>query len=529
MSELAKKARSAMRDKISRLMRTDPKAKVDGSSFVPAEPLDADVKTGLRPVSRRQFKKGGKVVMMDGKPVKFRADRKARKNGGSTPATPDNIINRDVKEANEKREGKKHVGGMKKGGRAHKMDGGDVAQFLSPAFAIAKNKKLRQALSPLAAAADLKRGGKAKHEDVKMDKALVKKAVHKHEAAKHPGKPMTKLKSGGYAKKAGGGPNQGSSQTTSMPSTSVSRPKRGTEYVDALNIDGSPNLKFINPKTNKPYYQIQDATGKMHDPLTYSPFAKDYKPTGRKSGGKAKKAGGGYMDGGPPSPQRSPQVLQNPPQPVDVDRYVRPKPPQMPEDVANDFNAYKISQEVKREEAASKVPANAKPKKNRGGALDGSLQGTRPTGGRLARKDGGRNNKKSGKMNVNIIIGTGRGDRAQVGAPPPMPGAMPVPVAPPRPPGGMPPPGMGAAPPMPMPPPGMGAPPSAGLAGVPPMPRKTGGRTLRREGGRLQGVDKPGRVGHRTYHEASDMDAGSAGGLGKLEKVSIQRYQKGKH
>lgn len=376
MSELAKKARSAMRDKISRLMRTDPKSKVDGSSYVPPEPLDADVKTGLRPVSRRQFKKGGKVVMMEGKPVKFRADRKARKNGGSTPATPDNIINRDVKEANEKREGKKHIGGMKK-------------------------------------------GGAAKHEDIKMDKALIKKMVHKHEAAKHPGKPMTKLKHGGYAHKAAGG----------------------------------------------------------------------------------------YQTGGNPTPP--------------------PAPPQMPEDVANDYNAWKISQEVKKEAAASKGPPtrNSPAKKNRGGALDGTLQGTRPTGGRLARKSGGRNNKKSGKMNVNIVIGTGRGDRAQIGAPPPMPGAMPVPVAPPRPPGGMPP-GMGAAPPMPMPPPPMGGMPAPG--GMPPMPRKTGGRTMRREGGRLQGVDKPGRVGHRTYHEASDMDAGSAGGLGKLEKISIQRYQKGK-
>ena len=376
MSELAKKARSAMRDKISRLMRTDPKSKVDGSSYVPPEPLDAGVKTGLRPVSRRQFKKGGKVVMMEGKPVKFRADRKARKNGGSTPATPDNIINRDVKEANEKREGKKHIGGMKK-------------------------------------------GGAAKHEDIKMDKALIKKMVHKHEAAKHPGKPMTKLKHGGYAHKAAGG----------------------------------------------------------------------------------------YQTGGNPTPP--------------------PAPPQMPEDVANDYNAWKISQEVKKEAAASKGPPtrNSPAKKNRGGALDGTLQGTRPTGGRLARKSGGRNNKKSGKMNVNIVIGTGRGDRAQIGAPPPMPGAMPVPVAPPRPPGGMPP-GMGAAPPMPMPPPPMGGMPAPG--GMPPMPRKTGGRTMRREGGRLQGVDKPGRVGHRTYHEASDMDAGSAGGLGKLEKISIQRYQKGK-
>ena len=454
MSELAKKARSAMRDKISRLMRTDPKAKVDGSSFVPPEPLDADVKTGLRPVSRRQFKKGGKVVMMDGKPVKFRADRKARKNGGSTPATPDNIINRDVKEANEKREGKKHVGGMKKGGRAHKTDGGDVAQALSPAYAMVKNKKLRQALSPLAAAADLKRGGKVPMEkwehskaDLKQDKKLAKK-------------------------------------------------------------HGMSLAKWEKSSLDKKHDKQQSMKGLKH-------------------GGYAHKAGGGYSDGGM-SPQRSPQIMQNPPVPVDVDRYVRPKPPSMPEDVANDYNAFKISQEVKKEAAASKSPPPrpAPSKKKHGGALDGSLQGTRPTGGRLARKDGGRNNKKSGKMNVNIIIGDGArsGMQPMGGARPPMPPAgIPVPVGAPPPAGGP-----GAAPPMPMPPPPMpmgGMPPPAGM---PPMPRRSGGRTMRQEGGRLQGVDKPGRVGHRTYHEASDMDAGSAGGLGKLEKISIQRYQKGK-
>jgi hypothetical protein len=54
------------------------------------------------------------------------------------------------------------------------------------------------------------KGGAAKHSDVKMDKAMVKKAVHKHERAMHPGKPMTKLNKGGvpsYGRKAmyGGG------------------------------------------------------------------------------------------------------------------------------------------------------------------------------------------------------------------------------------------------------------------------------------------------------------------------------------
>lgn len=41
------------------------------------------------------------------------------------------------------------------------------------------------------------KGGMAKHEDVKMDKAMIRKAVHKHESAMHPGKPKTKLRHGG--------------------------------------------------------------------------------------------------------------------------------------------------------------------------------------------------------------------------------------------------------------------------------------------------------------------------------------------
>lgn len=42
-----------------------------------------------------------------------------------------------------------------------------------------------------------KKGGMAKHKDVKMDKAMMRKAVHKHEKAMHPGKKLTKLSDGG--------------------------------------------------------------------------------------------------------------------------------------------------------------------------------------------------------------------------------------------------------------------------------------------------------------------------------------------
>jgi hypothetical protein len=44
-----------------------------------------------------------------------------------------------------------------------------------------------------------------KHSDVKMDKKAVKSAVHKHEKAMHPGKPLTKLAKGGGIKIRGTG------------------------------------------------------------------------------------------------------------------------------------------------------------------------------------------------------------------------------------------------------------------------------------------------------------------------------------
>jgi hypothetical protein len=55
----------------------------------------------------------------------------------------------------------------------------------------------------------MKGGGMAKngmkHEDVKMDKAMMQKAVNKHEGRLHKGQPMTKLASGGSASKRADG------------------------------------------------------------------------------------------------------------------------------------------------------------------------------------------------------------------------------------------------------------------------------------------------------------------------------------
>jgi len=124
MSEAAKAARKANKAKALRLTSVS-KDKVDASDFVAQPDINAGIKTGARPISKRAFKRGGKV---EGVKAHAHAGRKARKSGGKA-ITADTLINRNVKEANEDREGIKHIGAFKKGGkvhRAHKKTGGKV-------------------------------------------------------------------------------------------------------------------------------------------------------------------------------------------------------------------------------------------------------------------------------------------------------------------------------------------------------------------------------------------------------------------
>lgn len=124
MSTASEQARNAAKSKVERLMKSDPHARVDASGYSPAGPMDAGVQTGPRPISRRQFRHGGQV---EGDKSAARADRKPRASGGRN-LTADSFINRDVKEANKERDGIKHVGGMKRGGRAGKLGGGPLMQ-----------------------------------------------------------------------------------------------------------------------------------------------------------------------------------------------------------------------------------------------------------------------------------------------------------------------------------------------------------------------------------------------------------------
>ena len=103
MSDQAKAARAAMKAKVKRLVSGEPHAKVDASSWTPPEMMNTGAKTGMRPVSPRQYKRGGKVTEVHGKDAHHHAGRKPRAGGG--PLTADSLSNRDAKEANRQRAG----------------------------------------------------------------------------------------------------------------------------------------------------------------------------------------------------------------------------------------------------------------------------------------------------------------------------------------------------------------------------------------------------------------------------------------
>ena len=419
MYEMAKKAREAMRGKAKRLSG-EKDQKVDSSNWTPAEPLNADVKTGMRPISKQGYKRGGKIA---GAKADVHAGRKPRKSGGRA-ITADSLINRDQKEANEDREGKKHIGGMKKGGRAEKAMGGSPTDMLKNS--INPQAYIKNVLGPTMG---MKKGGKAKKANgggtmdrVKNPNPSPDYSPKKDPDYKYEGGPsqedkdaLTKkiegLKKGGRAaRKAGGNVNYGPAENVG------GKPGVSTKEQIAIEKHGQ-NLSKPTRGKSKNY-----ADGGMAPYGSTAPVA----AMGPDPKSIVQKNAMNFGAGAPGSPYKKGGMAKH-------------------EDVAEDKAL--IKKMVKPEARTAKF----------GG------------GGLSAPKKGGK-----GKTNINIVINPGKPDDQMAGGMPPMP-----PGLPPRPAGGVPVPmGMppaGAAAPMPMP---MPAPAPMG-GGMPPMARKAGGKVYK--------------------------------------------------
>lgn len=534
MSELSRQARRAMRAKIHRLTKGES-GKVDASDYGPEQNLNAGVKTGMRPISRRAYKKGGKVVAVTGKEATKHAGKKPRGNGNA-PLSIDALVNRNLKEANESREGKKHIGGLKRGGRAKKEGGGPLSQMGGDLYGLKNNPNPNRATV-------LKKGGRAKkqdggssydpHFDVEMSRSEPTRnkgfyVTKKSGAEIDPGIKMGKepYNPRDYHPQMSPpdfGPNEFSGHNEpsgpSEPSPISPPPKRipsqsRDAYIDQIDYkrggrtwEGSSKDEKQDKKLAKKYGMSMkeweaSSKDKKHDKqksmkgLKSGGLAMDgeYQGTRPTGGRKARARGGELMDARDPV-RRVPKAIS--------DMYDREQ---------SDREAYlKTSKGEKERQRRNRamieqmrsegLKTGGRTAKRDGGSIS-SLEMNQ--GGRAARKSGGRN---KGKTNINIIISAGQKQPMPMapGMPQPPAGGVPIPMPPSGGPGG--PGGPGAPAPMPMPipiPMGGGAPGGPGM-GAGPMPRKRGGRT---------------------YRSYKDMDAGAGSGFGRLEKTEIQKHKK---
>ena len=515
------------RAKAKRLTQTDPHSKVDSSTWTPESPENAGVKTGARPISKRLFKKGGKVI---GKDALKRADRAPRKSGGRAPTTPDSMINRNVREANEEREGIKHVGAFKKGGKA--KAGGGMLEASKKAMMIAADphrKTTRPAPQPQPPVQGQKRGGRTNKFGGGM---LGSNPVSDQD--KMMGKAAGMMNKGGRAKKARGGPegdfapsknkpslDEIGEMIRNMPQDSVYQaPKKAAPVSPSKNIDDylQPSTGDAERAANAAAFDAQQQAyqrslpqnqkrgGKVHSDAAEDKklMHKVLKPAVFKAKGGAahpdvaedkalirkmvkpsartgKAEGGSNFD----SPTHSFKMKLSNGEDTTTHNLSMPG-----ESAANALvNAVKFANKGgwnvdNIEHTGSSAGAGSSAglmkrggrtmKYGGGGVFSGNSKEKIPgaTGGRTAHAKGG----KAGKTTINIVMG-GHGQQPQN-----YPNA---PVMPPRPPAGVPvpPPATAGGAPM-MPPQGM-PPQMPPQGGDMPMPRKSGGRIGKLGGGSL--------------------------------------------
>ena len=519
MSEMAKKARAAMKEKAQG--RTAPtKGSIDASGWT--EPtMNTTAKVGMRPISRRAFKKGGKVegeagmkhagkkprkaagggmsdfaamaeagkdaareakmrqIIAEGEaPVPkeridrypegyFRAwenrgGRTGRKNGGKA-LTADSLINRDVKEANEER-GYPHVGGYKKGGKT----GGKWIQ------------------------------GAIKHP------GSLRKALHAKEGENISAKKLEKATHSDNPKLA---------KRARLAETLRGMHAKGGKVHEDEAMD-KKLIKAEMAKHEKNCRCEKCSGGRMGKAEGGANYEGGTRPTGgriaRKSGGRAKGktnihiniiAGEKHPEGAP-APMGLPGPLPRPPMPI--------APPPLA--------------------GGAGMPPMGAPPAPMGGAIPpGAPPPAFKSGGRIGKHYGGgfNNPGAQGMMNRfqmgNMMGRNPMGGGMQYSQINNMPQAAGAPssffgASAPLPPGAVPASSMSA------PPPSAFAPGGGGVAGGTTAPTSFFGASAPTSSAPAPMVRKSGgRAGHGSYRSYKDMDAGAGGGLGRLEKTEIQK------
>ena len=287
MSDMAKQARSAMKSKAQRLTTADPHQKVDSSTWTPPEPLNTEAKTGLRPISRRAFKSGGKVQGAAAKPNMGQKPR-----SGNKPITADSMANKDMKSANDDRAGIKHVGALKDGGRAKKMGGGS----LDPRAALMARRGTPAGTNP----AMVRSPGRPDPRMLAMLQA--KAAASAPPAGADPtagGAGMSPMKKGGRAKKYMGGPMMQPGGMMMPVAGALSGGNTGTAIANSIPPAGGtsslPNVDKGNLYGGKIGGSPYKKGGKVHDDVAEDKalIKKMVKPSART----ARKDGGGIFTG----------------------------------------------------------------------------------------------------------------------------------------------------------------------------------------------------------------------------------------